>query len=59
MHLLLDKSGYRLAAATGDDLLDHVIETMVIDVVTDRVTFDELVVWFKARIEPRPLPTQA
>ena len=49
MDLLLSKSGYRLSAS-GTENLDRAIETIVLDVVTDAITVEDLVAWFRARI---------
>lgn len=46
--LLLDRSGYSL---TGTDAIQNEgIEEMIVAVVEHRMNFDELVLWFKARL---------
>ena len=52
MHLLLTRSRYRLEALPGENLQD-VVERMVLAVVEDQLSYDDLVGWFQARIEPQ------
>ncbi len=47
--LLLDRSGYEITAANDEALQDDV-ETMILDIVTHQITFQELVSWMKDRI---------
>lgn len=49
MELLLDRSGYMLQEAVPG-CLENEVEEMVLSVVKHRLTFDELVTWFKTRI---------
>lgn len=49
MHLLLSKSGYRLAPLECPTI-DHEIEQAVMGVVRHEMSFDDLVEWFKRRI---------
>jgi death on curing protein len=53
-HLLLSKSGYRLAPIHGDDTIDVAIENMVVDAVCHKLSFDEIVRWFVDRLQRRP-----
>jgi prophage maintenance system killer protein len=46
MTLFLDRSGYRFQAGT----VDVDIENMVLDVVENRLSFTELVDWFRERL---------
>ncbi|MCZ6455412.1 MAG: type II toxin-antitoxin system death-on-curing family toxin [Alphaproteobacteria bacterium] len=50
MDLLLERSGYTLSAIEPNSLADEV-EQMIMDVVTHRIDFDDLVEWFQNRIE--------
>ncbi len=47
--LLLDLSGYRFV-----DTEETEIEQMILDVVDNKVSFAELVEWFKARLDKAP-----
>ena len=49
MDLLLNKSGYRLTECVDADLNDAV-ENMVVALANRRMSFDDLVDWFKLRI---------
>ena len=49
--LLLEESGYRLVPADTDEDLDVAIEEFVLAVVAHRLTFEEMVAWFKVRVE--------
>ena len=51
MHLFLSRSGYALRAESETDL-NNDLEKLILDVVENRTDFDDLVVWFKNRIEP-------
>ena len=53
MGLLLNKSGYRLTECADDDLNDAV-EEMVVAIADTRMSFDDLVDWFKLRIRRLP-----
>ena len=53
MDLLLNKSGYRLTECGDADLNDEV-ENMVIALADHRMSFDDLVDWFKLRIHRTP-----
>ena len=50
MDLQLERSGYTLSAIEPDSLADEV-EQMIMDVVTHRIDFDNLVEWFQNRIK--------
>ena len=51
MHLFLSRSGYALRAESETEL-NNELEKLILDVVENRTNFDDLVVWFKNRIEP-------
>lgn len=50
---LVARSGYALVAADKRESLEHAAEAMVLDVVNDRMSFHDLVDWFKKRIRRR------
>jgi death-on-curing protein len=50
MLTLLSKSGYGLRAIRRDGDIQAAVEKMVLDVVEHRLSFNDLVLWFKARI---------
>jgi death-on-curing protein len=50
LHVLLEKSGYRLFAANNSESPEDAAEQMVLDVVTGDISFDDLVAWLKLRI---------
>ena len=56
MSLFLHRSGYTLVAGE-EDRLNIDIEQMVLDVVEHRMSFDELVLWFRERIVRDPTQT--
>lgn len=47
--LLLDRSGYEFTAANGEALQDD-LESVILDIVTHRITLPNLVAWMKDRI---------
>lgn len=49
LHILLDRSGYTITAA-NDDALQHDLETLILDVVTRQISFEDLVFWMKVRV---------
>ena len=53
MSLFLHRSGYTLGAG-DEDQLNAAVEQMVLDVVEHRMSFDELVLWFRERIVRDP-----
>ncbi len=53
MGLLLNQSGYQLTECADADLNDAV-ENMVVALADGRMSFDNLVGWFKLRIRRRP-----
>lgn len=54
--LFLDKSGYMLLAE-NEDRLNLEVEAMILDVVEHRLSFDELVLWFRERLVRDPTQT--
>jgi death-on-curing protein len=56
MSLFLHRSGYTLTAGE-EDQLNIDVEQMVLDVVEHRMSFDELVLWFRERIVRDPTQT--
>lgn len=51
MDLFLTRSGYNLHAEDQDTLnLD--VEQLILDVVEHRMSFEDVVAWFKARVKP-------
>ncbi len=48
--LLITRSGYELVAVKND--IGEEIESMILDVVVDRMAIDGVEAWFKARIKP-------
>ena len=54
LHTLLSKSGYRLTPIEGDPPLQVAVEEMILAVVNHLMDYDDLVQWFKLRIEPSP-----
>jgi death on curing protein len=53
LHTMLTKSGYRLAAHHDDASIQTAAETMILDVVTGKLTFEQLSAWLKSRIRKR------
>jgi death-on-curing protein len=65
LHLILDRSGYDLVVpdntltkpkVSKEDakILENVeIESMILDVVEDRLSYDDLVKWFRARLRKK------
>jgi death on curing protein len=51
LNLMLTRSGYRLSSK-DEAQLNIDMENMILDLVERRVTFDEVVAWFKQRIVP-------
>ena len=49
VHLLLTRSGYRFSISDPQTLNDA-LEEMIVAVVEHRMSFDDLVIWFKARL---------
>jgi death-on-curing protein len=49
LHILLDRSGYTITAA-NDDALQHDLETLILNVVTRQINFEDLVAWVKERV---------
>jgi prophage maintenance system killer protein len=49
LHTFLTRSGYRLGTLQNENL-ETALETMVLDVVTGALNFNQLEAWFKARI---------
>jgi death-on-curing protein len=49
-HLLIERSGYRVVPLRGEDQ-QQIMEDLVVAVVCREITFDQLVEWFKARLE--------
>jgi prophage maintenance system killer protein len=52
LHTLLSKSGYRLIPIEGDPPLQVAVEEMILAAVNHLMDYDDLVQWFKLRIEP-------
>ena len=46
VYLLLTKSGYGLVPLSDDE-----VESMVLGVISKEISFDDLVLWFKQRLE--------
>jgi len=53
VHTLLTRSGYALKPVRGEVLQDAA-EKMILDSVTRKLGFDEVVDWFEKRIYRRP-----
>ena len=54
--LLLDRSGYELREVDNNSLQDD-IEAVILDIVTHRITFPDLVAWMKDRVHRKSDPT--
>ncbi len=54
MDLLLEGSGYRLTECADDDDLNDAVEAMVVATADGRMTFENLVDWFKRRVRRQP-----
>lgn len=50
LNLLLRKNGYRLTPSEGQASVQREVEDMILDVARNRLSFDDLVVWFGKRI---------
>ncbi len=50
MHLFLDKSGYTLSSADDGECLTDTIEVMILDAIEHRMSFPDIVDWFRQRI---------
>lgn len=50
-HTLLTKSGYRLVPAEKGESLDAAAEEMILSAVTHALAFDDIVAWFRRRVE--------
>jgi death on curing protein len=53
MHTLLTRSGYRLSPLTASEDIETAVEQVVLDVVTRKLAFDDLVAWLRTRIRKR------
>ncbi len=51
-HLILSRSGYKLMAAS-DQSLNREVEKMILDVVEHRLTFDQVVDWFREHVRKK------
>lgn len=51
LHLMLAKSGYRLAIGPGDASVESAIEGKIESVAKSEAHYEDLVVWFKPRIQ--------
>jgi death-on-curing protein len=49
-HLLLSRSGYKLVPLQTDGPLDVAMETLVLEVVQHKRTFDSIIEWFRLRL---------
>lgn len=49
-HLLVSRSGYKIAPLKSDGPLDAAMENLVLAFVRHELTFDQLIAWFKARL---------
>ena len=52
LHTFLTKSGYALVPV-GDEQINYSIESMILDVVNRKMSFDDIVAWFQARVRRR------
>jgi death-on-curing protein len=52
LHALLTRSGYALRPVSGERM-DDAIESMILDVVNRRMSFDDVVAWFQKRVSQR------
>ena len=52
--LLLDRSGYQLVPINAREDIVAAVEELVLAVVNGCMTFDEIVVWLRARIQKIP-----
>jgi len=50
MHLLTQRSGYRLTALDTDAELGSIVEDLVVDLECHRLTLEEVVTWFEDRL---------
>ena len=51
LHTMLAKSGYRLVIGPGDTSVETAIEDTIATVADGGMGYDQLLVWFKPRIE--------
>ena len=49
--MLLRKSGYVIRKTAEDTSIGDAFETAVLDTVNRKISFDDLVGWFRARIQ--------
>ena len=53
LHTLLTRSGYELFAYDNTEDIEEALEEAVVDVVTGKLTFNDLVAWLRMRIRKR------
>ena len=52
-HLLVVRSGYEIVPIGKDTDLPTAMETLVLAVVEDKLPFDDIVDWFRARLRKK------
>jgi death on curing protein len=50
LHTLLTRTGYKLVAYDNTEDIEAALEQAVVDVVTGKLVFNDLVAWLRARI---------